>query len=145
MNKFSKPCTNCGNAVHARSKACKICGVASPWIAAGETPPGEGVAPATPLPSPAAIIPSAAPTLVAPLAKSAAFVALADFRTVVDKNFVSMKKGSQIPHHLVEQFKAQGLPIESSDSDGIVACPHCNQVFALDAKKIAARRAATAA
>ena len=139
----SRPCAQCGAPVHPRSKVCKVCGAASPWAAGASG--DDTVLVDSALASPASTVVALAKPAIAKAKTDSAYIALAGFHTVVGSNFVAMKKGEAIPHHLIATFIEQGLPIASAESDGVVACPHCQRVFALDAKKLATRRAATAA
>lgn len=115
-----KSCTNCGERVHARAKACSSCGAPSPWLS------DEG--------KPEIKVENAAGANVAVAAipqKEAQYIVLRDYKQMVGDVMIALKKNQiVIDRRLIEKLVASGAPVVPvGDEQGIVSCPRCEHVF----------------
>jgi hypothetical protein len=150
-----RDCLKCGNPVHNHSKACKLCGEASPWTVEGVATTQKPVADAPNAPGavtpphatqsvPAAIIGGFGKSTAEgiEIVKDGAVIkqTIAPFEPhVVMKDFnhqfgdvLGVFKAGQVisDFQTVTKLKLAGQPITpASEVDGLACCPKCNEMF----------------
>lgn len=102
VESFYKPCSKCGDPVHARAAKCKNCGAASPWELNQKEANGSGD-----------------------------YVVVRPFRGMVGGVTVSLVTGQIVKDqtligHLL-RIRAPILPKE--EVGDMITCPHCHRAF----------------